>query len=125
MGNRFAGGIAPGAMPPLHRYFGNPGLSWMGRLFFGAPVGDFYCGLRAFRRDALSKLNLQSPGMELGVEMVAKAALYGLRHRRGPDDALARPAQPPAAPAHLARRLAARCGSSSSTARAGCSSIRA
>jgi glycosyltransferase involved in cell wall biosynthesis len=79
MGNRFAGGIAPGAMPPLHRYLGNPGLSWMGRLFFGAPVGDFYCGLRAFRRDALPTLNLQSPGMELGVEMVAKAALYGLR----------------------------------------------
>jgi glycosyltransferase involved in cell wall biosynthesis len=79
MGNRFAGGIAPGAMPPLHRYFGNPGLSWMGRLFFGAKTGDFYCGLRAFRRDALSELNLQSPGMELGVEMVAKAALYGLR----------------------------------------------
>ncbi len=79
MGNRFAGGIAPGAMPPLHRYFGNPGLSWMGRLFFGAPVGDFYCGLRAFRRDALPKLGLQSPGMELGVEMVAKAALYKLK----------------------------------------------
>src|SRR3984957_1761433 len=79
MGNRFVGGIAPRAMPPLHRYFGNPGLSWMGRLFFGAPVGDFYCGLRAFRRDVLPKLNLQSPGMELGVEMVAKAALYGLR----------------------------------------------
>jgi hypothetical protein len=79
MGNRFAGGIAPGAMPPLHQYFGNPGLSWMGRLFFGATTGDFYCGLRAFRRDALPTLNLQSPGMELGVEMVAKAALYGLR----------------------------------------------
>jgi glycosyltransferase involved in cell wall biosynthesis len=78
MGNRFGGGIAPGAMPPLHKYFGNPGLSWMGRLFFGAPVSDFYCGLRAFRRDALPTLNLQSPGMELGVEMVAKAALYGL-----------------------------------------------
>jgi glycosyltransferase involved in cell wall biosynthesis len=79
MGNRFRGGIAPGAMPPLHKYFGNPGLSWMGRLFFGATVGDFYCGLRAFRRDALPMLNLQSPGMELGVEMVAKAALYGLK----------------------------------------------
>jgi glycosyltransferase involved in cell wall biosynthesis len=79
MGNRFAGGIAPGAMPPLHRYFGNPGLSWLGRLFFNAPVGDFYCGLRAFRRDVLPTLDLQSPGMECGVEMVAKAALYGLR----------------------------------------------
>ena len=78
MGNRFAGGIAPGAMPPLHQYFGNPGLSFLGRLFFHAPVGDFYCGLRAFRRDALPTLGLQSPGMELGVEMVAKAALYKL-----------------------------------------------
>ncbi len=78
MGNRFAGGIAPGAMPPLHRYFGNPGLSWLGRLFFRSRVGDFYCGLRAFRRDALPRLLLQSPGMELGVEMVAKAALFDL-----------------------------------------------
>src|SRR5581483_4217873 len=79
MGNRFGGGIAKGAMPPLHRYFGNPGLSWLGRLFFRAPVSDFYCGLRAFRRDALATLQLQSPGMEFGVEMVAKAALYGLK----------------------------------------------
>jgi glycosyltransferase involved in cell wall biosynthesis len=79
MGNRFDGGIAPGAMPPLHRYFGNPGLSWLGRLFFGAKVSDFYCGLRAFRRDVLAQLDLQSPGMALAVEMVAKAALYGLR----------------------------------------------
>jgi glycosyltransferase involved in cell wall biosynthesis len=78
MGNRFSGGIAPGAMPPLHRYLGNPGISWLGRRFFGAHVGDFYCGLRAFRRDVLPRLNLQSPGMELGVEMVAKATLYGL-----------------------------------------------
>jgi hypothetical protein len=79
MGNRFAGGIAKGAMPPLHQYFGNPGLSWLGRLFFKSKVGDFYCGLRAFRRDAIEKLHLQSPGMEFGVEMVAKASMYGLR----------------------------------------------
>lgn len=79
MGNRFAGGIAKGAMPPLHQYFGNPGLSWLGRLFFRSKVGDFYCGLRAFRRDSMLKLALQSPGMEFGVEMVAKASMYGLR----------------------------------------------
>ena len=68
MGNRFAGGIAKGAMPPLHQYFGNPGLSWLGRLFFRSKVGDFYCGLRAFRRDAMKDLELQSPGMEFGVD---------------------------------------------------------
>ena len=79
MGNRFAGGIAKGAMPPLHQYFGNPGLSWLGRLFFGSKVGDFYCGLRAFRREAMQGLELQSPGMEFGVEMVAKASMYHLR----------------------------------------------
>ena len=79
MGNRFAGGIAKGAMPPLHQYFGNPGLSWLGRLFFRSKVGDFYCGLRAFRRDAMAQLHLQSPGMEFGVEMVAKASMYDLR----------------------------------------------
>ena len=46
MGNRFQGGIAAGAMPPLHRYLGNPVLTWIGRLFFRSPVGDFHCGLR-------------------------------------------------------------------------------
>ena len=56
MGNRFKGGIAPGAMPPLHRYLGNPVLSFVGRLFFRSPIGDFHCGLRGFRRDSALRL---------------------------------------------------------------------
>ncbi len=79
MGNRFQGGIAEGAMPLLHRYLGNPVLSFLGRLFFRVPIGDFHCGLRGFSRDALLKLGLVSPGMEFASEMVAKAALAGLR----------------------------------------------
>lgn len=79
MGNRFKGGIAAGAMPFLHRYLGNPILSFLGRLFFKAKVGDFHCGLRAFERDAIRKLQLRSPGMEFASEMVVKAALAGLR----------------------------------------------
>lgn len=79
MGNRFAGGIAPGAMPPLHRYLGNPVLSFVGRLFFRSPVRDFHCGLRGFERDALLSLDLSSPGMEFASEMVVKATLAGLR----------------------------------------------
>ncbi len=79
MGNRFKGGIAPGAMPFLHRYLGNPVLSFLGRLFFRVPIGDFHCGLRGFSREALLKLGLVSPGMEFASEMVAKAALAGLR----------------------------------------------
>ena len=75
MGNRFQGGIAPGAMPPLHRYLGNPVLSWLGRTFFQVGVGDFHCGLRGFSRDAILRLGLVSPGMEFATEMVAKAAL--------------------------------------------------
>ena len=78
MGNRFQGGIHPGAMPPLHRYLGNPVLSWIGRLFFHCPVGDFHCGLRGFRRDAITQLNLQSLGMEFASEMVVKATLFHL-----------------------------------------------
>jgi Glycosyl transferase family 2 len=77
MGNRFAGGIAPGAMPPLHRYLGNPVLSFIGRLFFRSKIGDFHCGLRGFSRDALMELNLQATGMEFASEMVVKAALAG------------------------------------------------
>jgi glycosyltransferase involved in cell wall biosynthesis len=79
MGNRFLGEIKPGAMPFLHRHVGNPVLSWIGRLFFGCPVGDFQCGLRAFRKDAIGRLDLQTTGMEFSTEMVVKATLFNLR----------------------------------------------
>jgi glycosyltransferase involved in cell wall biosynthesis len=80
MGNRFLGGIAPGAMPVLHRYFGNPFLTAVGRLFFSCrEAGDFYCGLRGFRKTAVQKLQLQSPGMEFALEMIIKARMHGLR----------------------------------------------
>jgi hypothetical protein len=79
MGNRFQGGIRPGAMPFLHRYFGNPFLSLIGRLFFHSPVGDFHCGLRGFRREAILGLDLVTTGMEFASEMVVKASLQHLR----------------------------------------------
>ena len=79
IGNRFKGGIALGAMPPLHRYLGNPVLSGLGRLFFRSPAGDFHCGLRCFSRDAFERMNLQTTGMEFASEMVVKATLLGLR----------------------------------------------
>ncbi len=78
MGNRFMGGIGKGAMPPLHKYLGNPVLSAAGRVFYNAPVGDFHCGMRAFRREAIADLGLSSPGMEFASEMVVKAKLAGL-----------------------------------------------
>jgi glycosyltransferase involved in cell wall biosynthesis len=79
MGNRFRGGIAPGAMPPLHRYLGNPVLTGIGRLLFASPCGDFHCGLRGFRKDAIASLELQTTGMEFASEMVVKATLYGMK----------------------------------------------
>lgn len=79
MGNRFQGGIAKGAMPPLHRYLGNPVLSFVGRLFYKSEIGDFHCGLRAFSREAILGLGLMTPGMEFASEMVVKAHLKGLR----------------------------------------------
>ena len=79
MGNRFLGGIAVGAMPPLHRYLGNPVLTGIGRWFFKAPVGDFHCGLRAFRREAIVALDLRTTGMEFASEMVVRSVLAGLR----------------------------------------------
>jgi glycosyltransferase involved in cell wall biosynthesis len=79
MGDRFAGGVLRGAMPPLHRYLGNPVLSAIGRLFFRSPIRDFHCGLRGLRRAILPDLNLQSAGMEFASEMVVKATLLGLR----------------------------------------------
>ena len=84
MGNRFAGGIAPGAMPWHHRYIGNPVLSFLGRLFFKTPIRDFHCGLRGFRRDAIAALNLRTTGMEFASEMVVKATLAGRDIREVP-----------------------------------------
>ena len=79
MGNRFSGEIKPGAMPPLHKYLGNPVLSFIGRLFFRIPVRDFHCGIRAMRRDAILGLDLRTTGMEFASEMVVKSSLAGLR----------------------------------------------
>ena len=106
MGNRFHGGIVPGAMPFLHRYLGNPGLSWLGRLFFRCPVGDFQCGLRGFHRDTIEKLQLQTTG-------------HGIFHRDGGEshalqfadcgnshDAFSRRARSAAAFTNVARRMA-------------------
>ncbi len=79
MGNRFAGGIKPGAMPWLHRYLGNPVLTMLGRWFFRSSCGDFHCGLRGFDRSAILRLDLQASGMEFASEMVVKATVHGLR----------------------------------------------
>ena len=79
VGNRFKGGIAPGAMPPMHQYVGNPLLSHFARIFFRVPLGDVYCGLRGLRRTAIDQLDLQSSGMEFALEMVVKASLLNMR----------------------------------------------
>jgi glycosyltransferase involved in cell wall biosynthesis len=79
MGNRFKGGIEPGAMPKLHRYLGNPVLSWLGRLLFRIDTGDFHCGLRGFNAASIRALDLRTTGMEFASEMVVRGALAGLR----------------------------------------------
>src|SRR5205814_4300250 len=79
LGNRFRGGIAPGAMPPLHRFFGNPFLTLIGRTLYRSPSRDFYCGLRGFRRDAVLSLELDAVGMEFALEMIVKASIHHLR----------------------------------------------
>ena len=77
IGHRFRGGIRPGAMPWLHRYIGNPILSFIGRLFFSCRIGDFHCGLRGVNRAAALRLGLRAPGMEFASEMIVKAVLAG------------------------------------------------
>ncbi len=79
MGNRFRGGIEPGAMPPLHRYLGNPVLSFISKIAFRIPVGDFHCGMRAFSADAFRRMRLSATGMEFATEMVASASRIGLK----------------------------------------------
>lgn len=78
MGNRFKGGIKKGAMPFLHKYLGNPVLSFLGRLFFKINIGDFHCGLRGFKKEAFYKMNLQTTGMEFASEMIVKSKLNNL-----------------------------------------------
>lgn len=84
VGNRFQGGIARGAMPPLHRYLGNPVLSFLGRLFYRVPIGDFHCGMRAFRTSVMRDLGVRTPGMEFASEMIVRAALTGVTIREVP-----------------------------------------
>ncbi|HET6942438.1 MAG TPA: glycosyltransferase family 2 protein [Sphingomicrobium sp.] len=84
MGNRFAGGIEPGAMPPLHRYLGNPVLSAVARWLHRSPIGDFHCGMRGFTREAFQRMGARSPGMEFASEMVINAHRAGLDIREVP-----------------------------------------
>lgn len=79
VGNRFTGGIDPGAMPHLHRYIGNPVLSWLARKVHQAPVGDFHCGMRAFRQEAFRRMNVRTSGMEFATEMIVNGAKAGLK----------------------------------------------
>lgn len=79
MGNRFKGGIEPGAMPPLHRYIGNPVLSFIGRVLYKSDIKDFHCGLRGYNRESILKLNLHTTGMEYASEMVVQATLHKLK----------------------------------------------
>ena len=84
MGNRFAGGIEAGAMPPLHRYLGNPVLSALARWLHRSPVRDFHCGMRGFTREAFDRMGARSPGMEFASEMVINAHRAGLDIREVP-----------------------------------------
>lgn len=79
MGNRFKGGIKKDAMPFLHKYLGNPVLSFIGRLFFKSKIGDFHCGLRGFSKEAYYKMELKTAGMEFASEMIVKASLKNLK----------------------------------------------
>ncbi|TWT87976.1 glycosyltransferase family 2 protein [Stieleria varia] len=94
---RGGGRVMPGAMPFLHRWFGNPVLSWLVRLMFRIPINDVYCGMRGFTRDLYDRLDLRSPGMEFATEMIIKSGLHGAsmsqvpitlhpdgRHQHGP-----------------------------------------
>jgi len=78
VGNRFRGGIGPGAMPPLHRYLGNPVLSWIARAIHHAPISDFHCGMRALKRSSYESMGLATPGMEFATEMIVNAVHAGL-----------------------------------------------
>ena len=84
VGNRFKGGIDQGAMPFLHKYLGNPVLSFIGKLFFKIPLNDFHCGLRGVNRERILSIGLNTTGMEFASEMIVKSALSGLSMKEVP-----------------------------------------
>ncbi|MGB2695138.1 MAG: glycosyltransferase family 2 protein, partial [Dehalococcoidia bacterium] len=84
MGSRLKGKIHKGAMPALHRYVGNPILTGILNVMYRSGVSDAHCGMRAFRREALERLDLRMPGMEFASEMVIRAAKEGLDVREIP-----------------------------------------
>jgi len=84
IGNRFLGGIEPGAMPFLHRYFGNPFLSGLGKRLYHVAISDFHCGLRGARKDVLLTLGLRTKKMEFASEMIVKAALADVKLKEIP-----------------------------------------
>ncbi len=106
MGNRFKGGIKPGAMPWHHQYIGNPILSFIGRLFFHSPAKDFHCGIRAIRKDAIERMNLQTTGMELASEIVIKASILGMKVCEVPTKSISRWARRAATSTQFPRWLA-------------------
>ena len=106
MGNRFRGAIKPGAMPPLHRYLGNPVLTAIGRLFFASPCGDFHCGLRGFDRRSMLELDLQASGHGVRERDGREGHGPQTARRRGADHPFAGRPQPAATLAQLARRMA-------------------
>ncbi len=79
MGTRLKGTILPNAMPPLHRWLGNPVLTFIGNVLFGTRISDYHCGMRGFKRASVLQINLHTPGMEFATEFVAKAALHRLK----------------------------------------------
>ena len=107
MGNRFAGGIEPGAMPPLHRYLGNPVLSAVARWLHRSPIRDFHCGMRGFTREAFQQDGRALAGHGVRVGDGDQRPPRRARHPRSADQALSRQARPPAALAVVPRRLAA------------------
>jgi hypothetical protein len=71
-------------VPFLHKYLGNPALSFISRRLFGTPCGDIYCGLRGFNRKRIIELDLRAGGMEFAIEMVVKATMQKLRIKEVP-----------------------------------------
>ena len=79
MGSRFKGSIAPGAMPPLHRYFGTPLTTWMLNVIYGSSFSDIHCGMRGVTLEAFHRMQLKSQAWQYASEMIIKSLHLGLK----------------------------------------------
>ncbi len=79
IGSRFKGRIEKGAMPFLHKYLGNPFLTFLINILFKGSISDSQCGMRLFKTEAFRNVKFSAKGMEFATEIVIEFLLHNFK----------------------------------------------